>query len=551
MRLLARRELQPVSARVGFTAALEPLTISGAEGSALVDGKGQCCHGPSQTNSSNLFMTLEDAEFWNPAPQPEMSRQRLRRRRQVAAKIMRGRSPRPQSEVKENSRGRWYPVSACGTVPAIAGMTIEARASGRVDRIGIMRCGSVWTCPECAQIIAAARGNEIKRVIERARKSGCRIEMVTFTLPHDLSLPAEECMRRLKESLRKFSSDGTAARRLRELGFIGQVRSIEVTRGWTSGWHFHAHAILVFEAHDLETNCFVRPVTLVQTETYSAETFEVKVLTIDEETLEVKPCASPEEDFAASRELKRVLFPVWKRAAEYVGAGTPSFRHGLDVRAVWSATDYTAKMPEQAVAKSEAGKARWGADAELSKAYMKEGRKKSRTVWEILDTAETNPADAELFAEYAAATWGRSQIEWSKGKRDLRKIFLADAEELDDERLVYEEPDWVFADEVDELPDLGETNLVTERITISSSDAWRARHYNFGSIDRACAAVEKGDALFLADVLAAEGWIVEKTHDLRYESEMRKNQYGNLQKYTVVLPAEYVATWPPKREASE
>src|SRR5690606_30887870 len=283
---------------------------------------------------------------------------------------------------------------------------------------------------------------------------------------------------------------------LAKLGYVGQVKSIEVTRGWTSGWHFHAHAVFVFDGDGTKTTA--------------------------------------KEDFARSLELKKALYPLWKGAAHVAGARTPSFRHGLDVRAVWSGTDYLQKMPEQAVAKADAGKQRWGADAELSKAYMKEGRKNSRTAWELLDTAETNPADAELFAEYAAATWGRSQIEWSKGKRDLRKIFLADAEEIDDERLVYEDPDWVFADEVDELPDLGEANLVVERVTIASSDAWRARHYNFGSIDRACSALEDGDALSIVEVLRAEGWVIEKQADMGWAREVVEDAHGYMKEISVL-----------------
>lgn len=476
-------------------------TIS-AEG-ALVDGKGHCCHSPSETKK----ITFADALGWTPEEAPEKSRQRLRRRRAAAAKVLRNQSPRPQHE--DQKRGRYYPVTACGTVPHTGGFTLEARASGRVDRHGIMMCGSVWTCPECAQRVATHRAIEIKTVIERARERGCRVEMMTFTLPHDLSIPAEECMRRIKEALRRFSSDGSMRRELKRLGFLGQVRSIEVTYGHVSGWHFHAHAVVVFDARDGEES------------------------------------TAAKEDFARSLELKKALYPGWKRAAHAAGAGTPNFKHGFDVRAVWSANDYIAKLPEAATAKSEAGKGRWGAEAELSKAYMKESRKSSRTPWEILDGAETNPEDAKLFRAYAAATWGRSQIEWSKGDRDLRKMFLEDAADKGDEELVYEEPEWVFADEED-LPDVGEDNIVVERIEIGSADAWRARRENFGSIDRACSGVERGDALSLAAALMKEGWLLEKKRSVGYSKELREGEDGCLKKHTVIDAAEFVARWPDR-----
>ena len=348
-------------------------------------------------------------------------------------------------------------------------------------------------------------------MIDRARGAGCRVEMVTFTLPHELSMDANECMRLLKDSIRRFLGDGTTRRELKNIGYRGQVRSIEVTRGYISGWHFHAHAVLVFDAMEGD------------------DATEAKV------------------DFDRSLELKKSLYPCWQRAALASGARrAPSFKHGLDVRAVWSANDYIAKLPEKAAARDEAGKKRWGAEAELSKAYMKEGRKNSRTPWEILDGAATNEADAALFREYAAATWGRSQIEWSRGDRDLRKMFLDEVDDRSDEEVVYDDPDWVFADEEDELPDLGEHNLVVERIQISSADAWRSRRENFGSIDRATISHEFGDALSLASALAVEGWILEQTKALGYVREMHELADGTFEERTVLAAAEYVARWPAK-----
>ncbi|WP_226698900.1 hypothetical protein [Qipengyuania gaetbuli] len=487
------------------------LTIITDEVGDLVDGKGHCFQPYAAAPTNEL-------KWWETPEPKETSRQRLRRRRMAASKILRGHSPK-LGATKESQRGKWYPVTACATVPAQVGMTLEARASGQVDRIGIMRCGSVWTCPQCAQRIAVSRARDIANMIEAAREQGFRVEMVTFTQPHNLAMSAAECMTRLKDALRQFASGGSISRLLAKHGYLGQVKSIEVTRGNNSGWHFHAHAIFVFEPSVGET---------------------------DNDTAEA--------DLKRSIELKKELYPFWKNACAKVGARTPSFRHGLDVRAVWSSTDYIQKMPEPAKAKEDAGKKRWGAEAELSKSFLKEGRKSSRTPWELLDTADEDATDARLFAEYAAATWGRSQIEWSKGKRDLRKLFLGGAEEIADEALVYEETEWVFEDEESEVPDVGQANLVVERITIESSDAWRARHYAYGSIDRACIAIAKGEILNLVDGLAREGWIIEKRSDLRWEQVPRtdsrgmyvEDKGGNIEMDSILHPAEYVATFPPR-----
>src|SRR5690606_10880838 len=209
---------------------------------------------------------------------------------------------------------------------------------------------------------------------------------------------------------------------------------------------------------------------------------------IVEETAKKERWAGVEEsaqiDNALALNIKNNLWKRWQTCVVKAGGETPNYTHGLDVRPVWSATDYIQKMPEAAAKKEAEGKKRWGAEAELTKAYMKEGRKNSRTVWEILDDARTNERDAELFAEYAEATFGRSQIEWSKGGRDLRKLFLQ-TDEVRDEELVYEDPDWVFEDELEDEIDQGDENLVIERITIDKSDSWRAHALRRGSIDRA------------------------------------------------------------------
>jgi hypothetical protein len=178
---------------------------------------------------------------------------------------------------------------------------------------------------------------------------------------------------------------------------------------------------------------------------------------------------------------------------------------------------------------------------------MKEGRKSSRTPWELLDGAETSEVDAQLFRDYARATWGRSQIEWSKGARNLRKLFLNGTEDVLDEVLVYEDPEWVLEDDAGENEvEPGQENIIIERIQVASADAWRARREKFGSLDRCILAVERGTALSLASALRDEGWTLVQTKGGGWDTAIRPDRAGRIRECFSFEPTVWCATWPAR-----
>lgn len=437
------------------------------------------------------------------APVAELSRRRIDRRRQAAQRLLYKRSPltvaerldvvrakrsewasmtpdeldeatdgpdRDKSLAKVWRRGRGYPVTMCCIVPLADGLSLEQHVGGKVDRNGVFRCGSVWTCPSCCQRISVPRQQQIQAVQDAARAEGFVTAMFTFTMPHDKATSLETGLNRTKDALRRFHADGTGRERKRELGYLGHVVSTEVTLALDedlhdNGWHAHAHGMFVFKVEG--------ELTLQQD----------KVWALD---------------------VRIALFDVWKRAAVAAGSPRPpSFERGFDVRVAWSSTDYIVKLPEQARKKEEVGKKHWGIGAELTKSYMKEKRKKSRTPFELLDSDQLR--DQELFREYAAATYGRSQLEWSRGKNDLRKRFLGDDyADLTDEEAAAAEPDYELADERPTL----EADPIIERADVSRGDCWRAVKYGRNALDRAIANVDGGGAISLEVALREEGFTV-------------------------------------------
>ena len=454
----------------------------------LVDGKlveqWPCGHATSFADFSGqcYHCVLESP----PPPEKELSRRRIDRRQRAAQRYLVGCAPlytphdtNNDAQLDAPRRGKWYPVTACRIVPLDVGMSLEQWSSGKVDRHGVFHCGSVWTCPSCSQRVAVSRSSEIREVQIKIDEAGGITVMITWTIPHDRETPLAVSMDRLKAAFRKFRQDKTVWKRLiKDCGYLGHVTSTEITLAlkmdpldpltfFDNGWHCHAHTMMGFRFDG------------------------AKAMTMLEEA-------------AFSIKLKDIMFASWSRAVLKAGAPRPpSEQHGFDVRPAWSATTYIQKMEEIRPKDAAPTKPRWGIEAELTKSYMKEGRKKSRTPFELLDSDD--PRDRELYRDYARATFGRSQIEWSRGKWSLRKQFLGDAVELSDEQAASADPKWEFADERTSGDD-----HVVEQVFIARDDCWRARKAGRNAMARAIADVDGGGCDSLEQALRENGFVVER-----------------------------------------
>ncbi|MDT7531315.1 hypothetical protein OVY29_21900 [Sphingopyxis sp. SE2] len=416
--------------------------------------------------------------------------------RRAAAKVLKGNAPRTQEERDDaDGAGSWYPVCACTQSHHRNASSVTAlqRASGAKTWAGIMTCGSVWLCATCAQKIEKVRGDEVCRLIETARARGMIVVMMTHTFPHKIADSCKDSMDGLSEALRKMRQRGGYQRFRKSLGFVGLVRSTEVTYGF-NGWHPHVHELWVLDP--VESS--------------------IAITDLGQTNL---------EELIACK-----VFPQWEAAARAIFGENraPTRAHGLDVSLVWSANDYLAKCPDRVARLNEAGKTRWGADAEMTKTTAKKGRRGSRTFWDILPIAAgegpsfDEQKSAKQFAltveharhlvlDYARGTWRKRRMYWTPARttkdgyvEGLRHRFDI-GEELTDEQIADGELPMTGLQSKEELKKRDPVVAAVEFCIFSL--AGLGRPYLADLLDRAAGSHS------IIDIARGDGWQLERLAD--------------------------------------
>jgi hypothetical protein len=230
---------------------------------------------------------------------------------------------------------------------------------------GLQTCGSVWTCPICANRIQETRRQEIAQAMKFlcAEAQGKQAVMVTFTFPHTVSDKLKELLEKFSKSLHDFKSGNSFTLFKKRYGFEGLIRSLEITRGG-NGWHPHTHE-LFFVDKQLDQAEF-------------KEWLQNRWLNV---------CVkSGLVDIEDDKQVDAFL------------------KVSLDVRFNCSTSDYLAKFDD---------KANWGVDREIAKASSKNSKKNGMHPFEL-----AHKGYSQLFIEYTEAIKGKAQLFWS---RDLKK----------------------------------------------------------------------------------------------------------------------------------
>lgn len=263
---------------------------------------------------------------------------------------------------------------------------------------GILRCGSVWCCPVCADKISRNRGEELRAALKMHLEAGGGALFITLTIRHGLfdglkylrtqilSGPKNGCA----GALRRLRQDKKARAWFKALDTIGDVRALEVTHGLQHGWHPHLHLVV----------------------------FTHKPVSAEFEKYLAKTNGSPLQ-----------LYDRWAHCVEKAGLQRP-VRYsqkgepvGVHVEVVRSAKigEYVAKF---------------GIASELTSTLTKAGRDGNRNIWQLLNDLHQEidvERDGRLWAEWCVGMKGARQLSWSP---KLRKHFGL-GPEPDDEDLVY------------------------------------------------------------------------------------------------------------------
>lgn len=239
---------------------------------------------------------------------------------------------------------------------------------------GLMHCGSVWVCPECASMITEYRRNELKIAHENALAQGLQVSMLTLTVPHYAKDSLKDVLDGISSSLRKLKNRRAFKKVAKEIGLVGDIRTLEVTYG-ENGWHPHFH-ILLF------TKSVLNDLELIS--------------------------------------LQENLLLQWQSACVSSGLPLPN-SHGLDLVNGAHASAYVTK---------------WGIEEEMTKGHLKQGIKEGHvSPFGLLDLYDQGDENAgRKFQEFAKVFKGKRQLVWSKGLRELLKV----GEQKPDEEIIAE-----------------------------------------------------------------------------------------------------------------
>lgn len=326
--------------------------------------------------------------------------------------------PTSKSPVQARRRERWAmrnflhefsslkPVRLCGLAPIRSEVELRLSDGGHAGFSGFKRCGSVWSCPVCAAVVAGKRQQELEAMAKAASEQGYYISMLTLTLQHSRDDSIKQVWEGISTGWTSVISGRQWQSAKEQLGIAGYVKAVEVTIG-KNGPHVHLHVIFFTEKNPLTSRLrFQRkqgraknpyPIIEKAPEDFLAERWEKGLAKTGFKM--IREVYDPEKDEVRKPGLKWDVAPPGKGCA--------------------AMARYAAKIQAVAISK------------EATLGQMKNAHDGSRTPFQILASAmQGNESDLRLWWKWEKQSHGHRQMSWSKG---LRELFSLDPEKTDEE----------------------------------------------------------------------------------------------------------------------
>lgn len=237
---------------------------------------------------------------------------------------------------------------------------------------GLMRCHNGWQCPVCSSAISEHRRIELTKAIDT---TGYTPVMLTYTMSHSHNEPLDYLISRLSLAWKTLTAQRAYKQFKNDYGYVGAIRTLEITYGQENGWHPHFHVLMLLN-----------------------DRFQ---------------------DYKAEMTLE--LYDVWNRSLEKHERSC-SEKHGVDV--TFNKEDIAGYVSKGGMGKEDLPSG-WTVTHELTKAQNKikkeiDGR---FTPFKLLKLyIEGKTWAGNLFQEYCYAVKGRSQLHWSRGLQQLLGI---------------------------------------------------------------------------------------------------------------------------------
>ncbi|MGL2966080.1 protein rep [Flavobacterium sp. XGLA_31] len=112
---------------------------------------------------------------------------------------------------------------------------------------GVASCGSFWRCPVCAVKIAEQRKKVIETLVQSHFNSGAKLGFITLTVRHKRTQRLTENLDKILGNYRAFQNTKFFQNMRANSGYIGQVKTLEVTFTKQGGWHPHLHLLYFYD----------------------------------------------------------------------------------------------------------------------------------------------------------------------------------------------------------------------------------------------------------------------------------------------------------------